>query len=220
MVRRIRKKQHKRRKKHQRGGFLNQYGFAYAGRDMINQAMEGLDALASKIIKQAKGQLDQIAPWHIQQVKNQGGQQVEKIAPKVIKGGIEEVYKTPFRLLGRFGTKNSCIVLVEKLERFKRLKKSTKNSWRSSFLVISGWKFTTNWTPSQKFIKNFVSFLRTPISRNTSKWLLLEINFPPTMMSCRASWIRLEQLNLCGRLLWKTQYERHYWKAFKIRLNL
>ena len=141
MVRRIRKKQHKRRKKHQRGGFLNQYGFAYAGRDMINQAMEGLDALASKIIKHAKGQLDQIAPWHIQQVKNQGGQQVEKIAPKVIKGGIEEVYKTPFRLLGRFGTKNSCIVLVEKLERFIE-----DNAWKHKILpkniFISAFTFT------------------------------------------------------------------------------
>ena len=41
--------------------------------------------------------------------------------------------------------------------------------------------------PSQKFIKNFVSFLRTTILRTTSEWLLLEINFPPTMMSCRAS---------------------------------
>ena len=43
MVRRIRKKQYKRRKKRQRGGFLNQYDFAYAGRDtVVNQAMKGL----------------------------------------------------------------------------------------------------------------------------------------------------------------------------------
>ena len=85
MVKRIR------RKKHQRGRFLNRYDFAYAGRDTVNQAVKGLVALAPKIITQATGQVDQIA---------QGGQQVEKIAPK-IKSAIEEVYKTPFRLLGK-----------------------------------------------------------------------------------------------------------------------
>ena len=67
--------------------------------------MKGLDALAPKIIKQATGQVDQIAQRRIQQIISQGGQQVEKIAPKIIKGAIEEVYKKPFRLLGRFGKK-------------------------------------------------------------------------------------------------------------------
>ena len=55
--------------------------------------MKGLVALAPKILTQATGQVDQMA---------QGGQQVEKIAPKIIKSAIEEVYKTPFRLLGKF----------------------------------------------------------------------------------------------------------------------
>ena len=87
MVKRIR------RKKRQRGGFLNLYDFAYAGRDTVNQAMKGLVALAPKILTQATGQVDQMA---------QEGQQVEKIAPKIIKSAIEEVYKTPFRLLGKF----------------------------------------------------------------------------------------------------------------------
>ena len=75
MVRRIRKKQYKRRKKRQRGGFLNQYDFAYAGRDTVNQAMKGLYALDNKV--------DQIAQRHIyiQQIINQRGQQVEKSAP-------------------------------------------------------------------------------------------------------------------------------------------
>lgn len=30
---------------------------------------------------------------------------MEQIAPKIIKGAIEEVYKTPFRLLGNLGKK-------------------------------------------------------------------------------------------------------------------
>ena len=65
---------------------------------MVNQAMKGLDALATKIIKQATGQVDQITQRRIQQIINQGGQ-------KIIKSAIEEVYKTIFRLLGRFGKK-------------------------------------------------------------------------------------------------------------------
>ena len=32
-----------------------------------------------------------------------GGAEIEYVAPKIIKGAIEEVYKTPFRLLGNFG---------------------------------------------------------------------------------------------------------------------
>ena len=79
--------------------------------------MKGLDALEPKIIKQATGQVDQIVQRCIQQIINQGGQQVQKISPKITKGAIEEAYKTPFRLLGRFG-KNSWIVFVEKLKRF------------------------------------------------------------------------------------------------------
>ena len=67
--------------------------------------MKGLDVLAPKIIKQATGQVDQIVQRRIQQIINQGGQQVEKIAPKIIKGAITEVYKRPFDL-----AKNSCVV--------------------------------------------------------------------------------------------------------------
>ena len=63
---------------------------------MENQAMKGPDTLAPKIIKQSAGQVDKIAHRHIQQIINQGGHEVEKIAPKIIKGAIEEVYKTPF----------------------------------------------------------------------------------------------------------------------------
>ena len=31
---------------------------------------------------------------------NQGGQQIERIAPKIIREGIEDISKTPLRLLG------------------------------------------------------------------------------------------------------------------------
>ena len=48
--------------------------------------MKGLDTLAPKIIKQATGQVDQIAERCIQQIINQGGEEIEKISPKIIKG--------------------------------------------------------------------------------------------------------------------------------------
>ena len=108
MARRIKKKQYKKCKKRQKRGFLNQQDFAYAEGDTVNQDLIGLDALAPKIIKQATGQVNQIAQRHIQQIKNQGRQQVEKIAPKIMKGAITEVYKTLIILLGRFAKKQLC----------------------------------------------------------------------------------------------------------------
>ena len=53
--------------------------------------MKGLDVIVPKIIKQAAFQIDQIVQRRMQQIINQGGQQVEKTAPKIIKGAIEEV---------------------------------------------------------------------------------------------------------------------------------
>ena len=35
-----------------------------------------------------------------------GGAEIERVARKIIKGTIEEVYKTPFRLLGNLGKKH------------------------------------------------------------------------------------------------------------------
>ena len=37
-------------RRRQRGGFLNRYNFAYAGRDTVNTVMKGLDNLAPKLI--------------------------------------------------------------------------------------------------------------------------------------------------------------------------
>ena len=87
----------------QRGGFLNKYDFVYAGRDTVNQAMKGLDALAPKVIGQASKEIDKITEGRIRQVISDGGQQIQKIAPQIIQGAMEDVYKTPFRLLGKLG---------------------------------------------------------------------------------------------------------------------
>ena len=85
----------------QTGGFLNRYDFAYAGRDVVNQAGK----VAPKLINQATGEINKIAQQRIDQVIRSGRAEIERVAPKIIKGVIEEVYKTPFRLLGNLGKK-------------------------------------------------------------------------------------------------------------------
>ena len=85
----------------QTGGFLNGYDFAYAGRDTVNQAGK----VAPKLISQATGEINKIAQQRIDQVIRSVGAEIKRVAPKIIKGTIEEVHKTPFRLLGNLGKK-------------------------------------------------------------------------------------------------------------------
>ena len=85
----------------QTGGFLNRYDFAYAGRDVVNQASK----VAPKLISQTTDEIKKIAQQRIDQVVQSGGAEIERVASKIIRGAIEEVYKTPFRLLGNLGKK-------------------------------------------------------------------------------------------------------------------
>ena len=89
------------RKKRQTGRFLNRYDFSYAGRDVVNQAGK----VAPSIINKATSDINKIAQERIDQAIRIGGAEVKRIAPKIIRGAIEEVYKTPFRLLGNLGKK-------------------------------------------------------------------------------------------------------------------
>ena len=52
--------------------------------------------MSNKVNKVAEQRIQQIINWR-------GGQQVKKIAPKIIRGAIDDIYQTPFRLLGKFG---------------------------------------------------------------------------------------------------------------------
>ena len=88
-----------RKRKRQKGGFLIRYDFAYAGRDTVNQ----VGKIAPKIIQQATGEIDKIAQNRINQIIRSGGSEVERVLPKILRGAIEDVYKTPLRLLGNFG---------------------------------------------------------------------------------------------------------------------
>ena len=76
--------------------------FAYAGRDVVNQ----VGKVAPEIVNQATGEISKIAQERIDQAIRSGGAEIERVAPKIIKGAIEEVYKTPFRLLGNLGRKH------------------------------------------------------------------------------------------------------------------
>ena len=88
-----------RRKNRQRGGFLSRYDLAYMGRNTVNQ----VGKIAPGVIKQATGEIDKIAQNKINQVIQSGGAEVERMLPKIIRGVIEDVYKTRFRMLGNFG---------------------------------------------------------------------------------------------------------------------
>ena len=88
------------KKTRQTGGFLNRYDLAYAGRDTVNQVGK------IAVQKKATSDINKIAKDRIDQIVRTGGAEIERIAPKIIKGAIEEVYKTPFRLLGNLGKKH------------------------------------------------------------------------------------------------------------------
>ena len=57
------------------------------------------------MITQATGEINKIVQERIDQVVRSRRAEIERIAPKIIKGLIEEVYKTPFKLLGNLGKK-------------------------------------------------------------------------------------------------------------------
>ena len=86
----------RKKKSRQTGGFLNRYDFAYAGRDTVNQ----LGKIAPKITTKATSDINKIAKERIDQIVRSGVAEIELVALKVIKVAIEQVYKTPFRLLG------------------------------------------------------------------------------------------------------------------------
>ena len=91
----------KKRSRRQTGGFLNRYDFAYTCRDIVNQ----VGKVTPKMISQATGEINKISQQRIDQVVRSGGAEIERVALKIIRGAIKEVYKTPFSLLGNLGKK-------------------------------------------------------------------------------------------------------------------
>ena len=87
-----------RKRKRQWGGFLSRYNFAYAGRDSVNQ----LAKVAPGVIKQAGNNIDHMVKNRLNQAISVGGGEIDRVLPKILRGAIEDLYKTPFRLLGNF----------------------------------------------------------------------------------------------------------------------
>ena len=88
-----------RKRKTQIGGFLGRYDFTYGGRDTVNQVAK----VAPSIIKNATNKINNIKKDRIDQIISQGGKEIERIFAEVFRGPIEDVYKTPFRMLENFG---------------------------------------------------------------------------------------------------------------------
>ena len=55
------------------------------------------------MIKAATNDINEIAKDRINQIISQGGKEVARVLPKILRGTIEDVYQTPFRLLSNFG---------------------------------------------------------------------------------------------------------------------
>ena len=55
------------------------------------------------MIKAAANDVNAVATDRINQITTQGVKEMELVLPKMLRGTIEDVYQTPFRLLGDFG---------------------------------------------------------------------------------------------------------------------
>ena len=87
------------RQKSQNSGFSSRCNFAYAGRDVVNQAAK----VVPGVIKAATNDINNIVTDRINQIILQGGKEVELLLRKLLRGAIEDIYQTPFRLLSNFG---------------------------------------------------------------------------------------------------------------------
>ena len=116
----------KRKKRRQKDGFLNGYDFVYAGRNVVNQAFKNLDKIAPALIQSLKGELNNVLQQRIHQVITEGGAQLTEVGLQLLKGAVEDVCKTPFRLLGNFGKSKLAEVKRQLNRELDKLKKHVK----------------------------------------------------------------------------------------------
>ena len=70
-------------------------------RDTVNQAAK----VAPGIIKGVTNEIKYITQQRIDQMASQGGSEIKRVLPGILRGAMEGVYQTPFTLLGDFGKK-------------------------------------------------------------------------------------------------------------------
>ena len=66
---------------------------------VVNQVAK----VALSAIKGATNDINNMAKQRIDLIIPQGGNKIERVLPKILRRAIEDVYETPFRLLGNFG---------------------------------------------------------------------------------------------------------------------
>ena len=66
---------------------MNRYDLVYAGRDTVNEAAK----VAPGVIKSATNDINNIVKQRIDQIISQGGKEIDRVLPKVLRGAIEDV---------------------------------------------------------------------------------------------------------------------------------
>ena len=59
--------------------------------------------IAPGLIKNDSSEINNIAQQQINQAITQGGKEIERVFPKILRGAIGEIYQTPFRLFEKIG---------------------------------------------------------------------------------------------------------------------
>ena len=65
--------------------------------------MNQVAKVAPGVVKAATNDINNVGQDRINQIISQGGKEVERVFPKILRETIEDVYQTPFRLLRNFG---------------------------------------------------------------------------------------------------------------------
>ena len=72
---------------------------------MLGETVNQGGKVAPEIIKAATKDINKFAEQRINQIISQSGKELERVVPKILCGAIEDVYQTPFRILGNLGKK-------------------------------------------------------------------------------------------------------------------
>ena len=96
---------------------------------LIDKTFDRARDLAPQLISKTSRELDAIAARRINQLTRTTANEVQRVAPGIIRGAIEEVYKTPFRLVGQFG-RNKYRKLKNKLYKTLKLKNNRRRKSR------------------------------------------------------------------------------------------
>ena len=103
-------------RKRESDGCLNRYNFVYVGQDTVNTGLIIFKKLVPLLIRTTANQVDQEAERRPQQAITQGGKEVRRTASIIIRKVVEELYKTPFCILGNFGRKK-CNQALRKVKK-------------------------------------------------------------------------------------------------------